>query len=292
MGMYEYDFSIADIKIRLNLEWELKMTDAFRTFAIPCDESFAPDYTVQFKEVSNLEILQNECIYKESRFSVYRCKNQTLLRAFSMETEKRKPYAVSIYKSGNHHIEVQYLKSAKKEFCDIQKAFLHVGLEWMLMETEKIMLHASCVKTPFGGLLFSGPSGIGKSTQAELWCQYGDGVLINGDKTILAKEKQWMAYGSPYAGSSGCYVNDSCPVRTILFLKHGKTCELKRCSVVEAFKKIYTGLTVNHWDIAYVDAVSRLAGQIALDVSVYEFVCTPDQTAVEYLKEKLLEGGG
>lgn len=286
------DFSIANVIVRLQTEQELPVTDAFQKFLLPCDEKRIPDYIVQFRAVSSLSKISGECIYEEGRFCIYCLSENSYLRVFRKETCGREVYAMSMLETGNHQVQVQYLETERKEFCDTQKAFLHIGWEWMLAEQKKIMLHASFVKTPYGGLLFSGPSGIGKSTRANLWCRYGEGKLINGDKTILDPEsKGWIGYGSPYAGSSGCYVNDKCQIRAVFFLKRGEGCSLKPLSIVESFKRLYTGLTINHWDRNYVDTVSQLAYQMAVEVPMYEFVSPPDQNAVEYLKVKLLEGG-
>lgn len=291
MRNYYTDISVADLKIRLETEQELQVTEAFLPFVLEEDESETPHYTVKFHAVKKLEIPAGKRVYEEGRFFVLRLNDGSLLRGFRKETDGRETYAISIYESGNYQIQIIYLETARKEFEDTQKIFLHIGLEWMLMSRQGLMLHASCVKTPLGGLLFSGPSGIGKSTQADLWCRYGDGKLINGDKTILfQKENHWDGYGSPYAGSSGCYVNEKTPIRIVLFLSQGERCSLKRLSMTEGFKRLYTSMTVNQWDFEYVETVSRLAAFMAEEVPMYEFICTPDLQAVDYIKRILLEG--
>ena len=51
----------------------------------------------------------------------------------------------------------------------------------------QLVLHSSYVLTQSGAaVLFSGPSGIGKSTQAALWQQYAGADVINGDRTLLS----------------------------------------------------------------------------------------------------------
>ena len=45
-------------------------------------------------------------------------------------------------------------------------------------------------------IAFSGPSGVGKSTQAEIWKQCFQADILNGDRALLRKADQgWKAYG-------------------------------------------------------------------------------------------------
>ena len=295
-----FDFSIAGIRIQIRSDAELKVTEAFEDFLITQKETDKtqekenlPQYVASFRAADRLQLPEGRCIYQDGRFLIYSTGEHSYQRVFRRDTDEREIYAVSVYEAQKNLIEITYLETERKLFTDTQKVFLHIGWEWILMREEKMMLHASCVNTPYGGLVFSGPSGIGKSTQAKLWCECEGAALINGDKTILAKtEDGWSGYGSPYAGSSGCYVNTDCQIRAVLFLKQAEACEIRRLNTAEAFKRIYTGLTVNHWDAAYVERVSAMALHMAMELPVYEYFCTPNQQAVEYLKETILGGDG
>ena len=78
-------------------------------------------------------------------------------------------------------------------------------------------------------MLIAGYPGIGKSTQADLWQRYEGAELLNGDRTVLRRiDGVWTAFGSPYAGSSNCFVNESRPVRAIVLLSQGSVCSLRR----------------------------------------------------------------
>ena len=144
-----------------------------------------------------------------------------------------------------------------------------------------------------GGLLFAGPSGIGKSTQADLWCRYEKAELLNGDKPVLAKDDtgSWLAYGSPYAGSSRAYVNACVPVRAVIMLKQGGVNEIRRFNTPQAFRHLYENLIVNVWDQGFVQMVCDMLTDLVMKVPVYELVCTPDVRAVQVVKYTL-EGGG
>lgn len=185
---------------------------------------------------------------------------------------------------------MNYLEKGKRCVSEMSNSFFHLGIESIMLEKQRLFLHAACVATPLGGILFSGPSGIGKSTQAELWCRYRSGRLINGDRTIISQEDDtYYGWGSPYAGSSRCYVNEKATITAIVMLKQAGLNSIRRLEPGEAFRKIYSGLTVSSWDKNGVEKTCDLALQMAMRIPVYEFACTPDKYAVEYL-EKALQG--
>lgn len=67
----------------------------------------------------------------------------------------------------------------------------------------QLVLHSSYVLPPNGkAVLFSGPSGIGKSTQAALWQRYAGADVINGDRTLIRTD-DLTANGVFYSGTSG-----------------------------------------------------------------------------------------
>ena len=157
------------------------------------------------------------------------------------------------------------------------------------MQLENCMiLHACGIDTSYGGILFSGKSGIGKSTQGDLWCKYENALPVNGDRPIIKKEGTvWYAYGSPYAGSSGYHRNIRTPIRAIVMLRQAGRCSIRRLSSGEAFRCIYAGLTLSPWNPDCVRNSCDLAMALISENPVYEMGCTPDRKAVELLKQTL-----
>ncbi|MBP3704934.1 MAG: hypothetical protein J6I98_05300 [Clostridia bacterium] len=231
--------------------------------------------------------MPDKVISNDSFSRVYEDENGKTVRFFFEMPEAQTPYAAARREDGNT-ICVEYLKQNAHCVSGLHNGFFHIGFESMMIHSERLCLHAACVETPLGGLLFSGRSGIGKSTQAELWCRYRGARQINGDRPILSKSGAgWLAWGSPYAGSSHCYVNDHCPVTAIVMLRQASSCSLRRLSVPEAFRAVWSGLTVQLWDKAFAETASSLAMELMGTVPVFEFACTPDEQAVDYLEQEL-----
>ena len=174
------------------------------------------------------------------------------------------------------------------KFCINANWMLFLMMERLLLPYDRIILHASAVIYEGEAILFTAPSGIGKSTQADLWCRYRGAKQINGDRPILSKEENgWIAWGSPYAGSSRYHINECAPITAIMLLKQAPTCSVRRLSPMEAFRRVWAGMTVRSWDPSYVDAASLLTIDLITAVPVFEFCCTPDEQAVNFLEAEL-----
>jgi hypothetical protein len=86
-----------------------------------------------------------------------------------------------------------------------------------------LMIHAVSVLDGGQALLFSGPSGMGKSTQAALWQTHCDVIAVNGDNAdLLFREGVLYTTGSPWSGSSRIYTELAAPVRAVVFLEQAK----------------------------------------------------------------------
>lgn len=280
-------FTLAGLSIRLDASGlaQMTVTENFTPFL---SQSAVHDATVRLTQVSTLPQLRSaELLFSDYRSAVFQGEGG-FFRVFHDRREQDRPYAVSQLNGMGNGEELRYLEGCGHFFGETQSCFAHISLEALLLHAHALILHGALVASRFGGLLFCGPSGIGKSTQAALWVRHEKARLINGDRTIVRKQDGlWTAYGSPYAGSSGCYVNEGCPVRLIALLSQGQRSALERLSPAAAFRGLYAGTTVNYWNPAFVEQVCALLAALISAVPVYRLTCTPDRAAVEALRSAL-----
>ncbi len=281
----KWTLSIAGIVIELMVDHSIYSNKEFDCFIT---KGVRPEVSSIFCRVENLPVFRGKPLYTDQLFRIGIDDSGNLIKFFKIYPEDVEYSATAIYDVNNKKIRVEYLGRYHRCDSELQNCFYHLGFESILLDRNKLCLHASCIETPLGGILFSGVSGIGKSTQADLWCRYRNARYINGDRPILSKENNgWLAWGSPYAGSSKHYVNDNTPVTAIMLLKQSRTCSLRRLTPAEAFRGIWAGLTVHTWDPAFVEKASALAIDLISAVPVFEFSCTPDENSVNALEQAL-----
>ena len=282
---YRLGLRIAGVSIELQSFLPWKLTDPFLPFVA---EVPLPDYRVVFRLTDALPPIPPEVIYEGDCYRVHPDGKNGYLRSFFDAMRDPEPYAVAEYDRENGLIRIDCLARGAYCISDIHNSFFHIDFEAMLMDRQRLCLHAACVDTHLGGILFSGPSGIGKSTQAQLWCSHRGARQINGDRPILSGNGgDWLAWGSPYAGSSGCHLNEHARIRAIVMLEQGQSCRVCRLNVPEAFRAVWSGLTIHSWDKNMMEQALDLIMDLIREVPVYRFVCTADENAVQYLEAEL-----
>ena len=251
-------------------------------------EPFEPDWTARFRRTEKLPPVPDEVILEDSCRRVHAGPEGKSLQTWFDPPRDLTPYAVVDSDASKRLIRVDYLAKGIHCVNQMRNSFAHLNFERLLIQQERLCFHAACVETSLGGILFSGPSGIGKSTQAQLWCEHRGAVLVNGDRPILSKENNgWNAWGSPYAGSSKCHINESCAISAIVMLRQAPVCSIRRLNCTQAVRSIWAGLTVHIWDDEFVARAFDLAAELSAQIPVYELVCTPDIQAVTCLENAL-----
>lgn len=273
--------TLADVTIRLETPETVLCTPNFRPFL---GEGGSHVARAVFSEVSELPEVSGQAEFETIIFSVHRTEDGFVRRYRDQDGQY---YAMGwITPTG---VEIRYLPWSRAYFSETHNCFSHIALEELLLLRDRLILHAAFVAVGGRGLLFSGPSGIGKSTQAALWERHG-ARLINGDRTVLSQDAAgWTAWGSPYAGSSRCFCSEDRPVGAVVVLEQSPVCAVRRLTAAEAFHRLYPQMTVNSWSSTYVERASSLLAELTAQVPVYLLACTPDDRAVEMLARVLKE---
>lgn len=282
-----FQFSIAGVPIKMIQDQLFDVTDSFLPFT--CEEKLQ-GWNLFYQTVKMLPQAHGTTLYVSDDYRVVREENGIVFRYIDRDTYTE--YAISRIDYLGRFVEIQYLSDSLQYFGQTNNCLFHSQWERIMIEENRVLFHASCIATQYGGILFSGRSGIGKSTQSELWIQKEGAKLINGDRPILGKENDtWCAYGSPYAGSSKCHLNECVPIRCIVMLGQGKRNILRRLSLGDAFRNVYKNLTVNTWDEVFISKVFEFISDLIEEIPVYEYSCLPEFSAVEELKNELERSG-
>ena len=156
-----------------------------------------------------------------------------------------------------------------------------------IVEAGGFMLHASWICHRGKAILFTGPSGMGKSTQAALWERYRGAELINGDRAaVFVTANGVEVRGIPYCGSSGVNKNRTMPLAAVVCLSQAAENSVTRLSGVSAFRQIWEGCSVNLWNDADIAKVTQTVADTVTAVPTFHLACTPDERAVQVLEKE------
>ena len=148
-----------------------------------------------------------------------------------------------------------------------------------LLNFNGMVLHSSAIEYNGKAYLFSGPSGMGKSTHTRLWQSlYGDAVQVfNDDKPALRRlEDGWFAYGTPWCGKDGINQNKKVPLGGICFLKRGEENKIRRLDSKEAMQNILWQTTRKLKDPKKMMALLDLVDKLVREIPIFELECTKE----------------
>ena len=152
-----------------------------------------------------------------------------------------------------------------------------------------LVLHSSYIVYQGRAILFSGPSGMGKSTQAALWSKYRDAEIINGDRALIRRgpDGTFWAHGICYSGTSRICKNVSTPLATLVLLAQGTENTVKILSGLSAFRTLLPRISYRIWDPEEVESATQILSTLLSERPVFHLTCRPDVSAVESLEKYL-----
>jgi hypothetical protein len=168
--------------------------------------------------------------------------------------------------------------------------FSIIAFHRQLLQREACIIHASYVDVGGQAVLFTGPSNIGKSTQAELWKGFAGAQIINGDRALLrCRNGKWHSFAYPCCGTSGICVNRTLPLRAVVVLQQDHENRVEQLSMSGKIRSLAAAMELYPWSSKELDMAFALAEKIAAQIPVIKLCCRPDAKAVEVLKDYLEE---
>lgn len=193
----------------------------------------------------------------------------------------------SIANRNDSSVRIEFAESYRGKIS-AKNALEESGIFRMLAEHGGVVLHSSYIITQRGeALLFSAPSGTGKSTQAELWRSYAGAKVINGDRALVKAENGVTANGILFSGTSGISENVTAPLRAIVLLRQSEKNEIRSVFGKEAFMRLLPQCSYYPDEEENLRIVTGILAEIISAVPVYDFGCVPDESAVSALSEVL-----
>lgn len=267
---YTYDLGFAGIRLRILAPRSIQLPENLNSFLSPCPDTREPDWVVEV-------IFGTEQVH---------------YRASDMVKEFPRGDGDSVWRivpaDRDRVCRLFVPRSLEKKFCVNANWVLFLMVDRLLLPLDRVILHASAVIRNGEAILFTAPSGTGKSTQAALWEAHLGAEIINGDKVIVSADgDRPIAYGGPIAGTSRIFRDIGAPIRAIVYLRQGKTNHAELLGQRQAFMRLYSQAVKRSDDPDFNEALLPLLEKIASGVPLLEFSCLPDTSAADYLLERL-----
>ena len=259
------------------------------------ESSFIEEFSAQPSQCNDISIEVNttdsfiypdcDLHFNNSGIAVIQ-KDATLCRYAKMGTDDG---SVTTYSNNSSaHSETTVVKRNAHVLLGNRYFWTTVAFPQLMLTENVLLFHASFIEYKGQGIIFSAPSGTGKSTQADLWQKYRNADIINGDKTGIIVEKGGvLASGVPFCGTSGICKNRTVPLRAIVLLRQSPTNTVQRLTGAPAITELLKNV---HLDFCAPDEQRKcvdLLIEIANSVPVLLLSCTPDENAVKALEQEL-----
>lgn len=191
-------------------------------------------------------------------------------------------------KTGEREMSITVLKQNAPWGQNAQQLFDLLSLPWLLLKKDRLIIHGAYIETEGRGIIFSAPSGTGKSTQALLWKRYKNAEIINGDRVAIGMENgKLYAWSMPVSGTSEDCIAKTLPVQAIVFLSQAKENTARKMTDEEAFAALAKNA---YFAPTYSEGLPRHYSTI-LSVSetkkLWHMACLPDESAVKALSSAL-----
>ena len=166
--------------------------------------------------------------------------------------------------------------------------FLEIQLYSYIMEHGALLVHSSLVDYKGDGIMFLGPSGIGKTTQAELWNKYENATILNGDMVFIRRlEDGLYGYGSPWHGSSPYFEKKKVKLKALVMLEQGKENIITKCEDFNKLNSFMGQVFLPYWANDKMTTCLDNIDALINNTPVYHMICRPDEDAVKMLKDSI-----
>ena len=283
MNMIKKALSIAGIKIGVESEVDFTFSDRCIPFT---EEVEQEDVVFRIRKTKSWD-LDGYSVLSEAKKTKLLCKgNEEVKVKYSDENKKEVSWYMTEENGTPFLYNVYVLEEKVLKFFN---PLIFVDLSEFLIHFEAMVLHSSLINYQGHGIVFTAPSGTGKSTQADLWRDNLGAKILNGDRSIIRKENLYYAYGSPYSGSSHIYENESVPLKAIVVLRQAKENRLRKMSMKEAYLCLLSEMSISSGKKEIIEKQSQWLLEMLQKIPVYMLECLPNQGAAEILYDELKE---
>lgn len=139
-----------------------------------------------------------------------------------------------------------------------------------------VSLHGACVEVGEYAVIFTGPSGVGKSTRAQAWVDGLGAQMISGDRPAVRIEEDYcIACGVPWDGKEQIFRDIEKPLKCILEVRRSSANYVRKLSRDQARSLLAQQVFVPMWDTDAAFAAMANVREMVDRIPVYRVFCGP-----------------
>ena len=188
------------------------------------------------------------------------------------------------------HLVQIYCSSAVTEsnlenlFHAIRPFFLFIA-----QKNGKFAVHSASLLYKEKAWLFSGHSGMGKSTHTNLWKELFGTPLLNGDLNLIGEENgQFFVYGIPWCGTSGICTTEKQRLGGIVLLgRDAKDNRFEIMTPAERVLRVMQRMISPSWTDELVSRSLAFAETLTDEIPVFHFLCMKNPSAAHKMRQRI-----
>lgn len=224
---------------------------------------------------------------------------QVILRNRELVILQQEEYYILLFPEVPQISEIHLKKDASLALCYCQPPYtdtfkydlfhaLRLLFLYLAQKHHMVAIHSASILYQNKVWIFSGHSGMGKSTHTNLWKRLYDTPVVNGDLNLLAIENgQAVVHGIPWCGTSGIYDTKTYPLGGIILLKKAPTDHIELLSPDQKQLLICQRLISPTWTEELFDMNMDFVESITEKIMVCRLHCTKENSAVEIMKRQI-----
>lgn len=277
----EKKFKISDVNISVLSHGLLHENEKWRRFSVNCSQ-VQISYRIHCGE--NLPPAEGKTLFEDGRVRCFE-ENGIACRAYLKNPQE----AYCLVRETSPNAWDIYTRAQEKNWgSDVSHYFDMFDLTHALLPYGVLLLHCAYILTHRGAILFTAPSGTGKSTQAALWEKHRGAKTVNGDRAALrCKDGALWVHGLPISGSSESCENISAPVLAVVGLSQAKENSLTRLTGRRGLQELLQGIYHLPEHMDELPVIFEKAAEMVKNTPIYHLACLPEASAVELLDAAL-----
>lgn len=120
----------------------------------------------------------------------------------------------------------------------IEAAIVHRKFVEAALDYERFFMHGAVIGIENSSIMFTAPSGTGKTTHIMKWINgIQNAYIVNGDKPLIHIEKKndVIACGTPWCGKENLGTNTMVPLKTIVIMERCETNKIEEIDFGQAY---------------------------------------------------------